>query len=167
MNTFNRYILPAALLLAGFATGSYAADIEVSGAWARATAPGQQAASVDATLTSKQDATVVGVSSPVAGTAALHSMTMDGGMMKMRQVDSIALPAGKAVNLHDGGYHLMLEGLKAPLKEGDTVPLTLSIMVGNRMEKVEVRAAVGSLTATEAPTMKHDHEHMHMNMKMD
>ena len=166
MKPFKRYIWSAALLLVGFATISQAADIEVSGAWTRASAPGQQAASVDATLTSKHDAELVGVSSPVCSSATLHSMTMDGGMMQMREVESIALPAGKPVNLHDGGYHLMLEHLKAPLKEGDTVPLTLSIKVGNKTEKVEVKATVGSLTATEAPMLM-KHEQMDMKMKMD
>ena len=141
----------------------FAGDIQVENVWTRASAPGQQAASVDATIISKQDATLVGVSSPASKSASLHSMTMGGGMMMMRQVDAIALPSGKAVNLHDGGYHLMLEELKAPLKEGDTVPLTLSIKVGNSVEKIEVRATVGSLTATDPPAMGNGH----MNMKMD
>lgn len=154
----------AAFVLAGFAVNSHAAEVEVSSAWARATAPGQHSASIDVTLTSKQDASLVGVSSPASESATLHSMTMDGGMMKMREVKAISLPAGKAVNLQQSGYHLMLEGLKAPLKEGDSVPLTLSIRIGKDVKKVEARAAVGALTATGAPGMKHDNDHMHMKM---
>ena len=63
--------------------------------------------------------------SPAAASVELHSMTMDGDVMKMRQVDAIDLPAGQTVELKPGGYHLMLIGLKAPLKAGDKFPLTL------------------------------------------
>jgi periplasmic copper chaperone A len=153
MSKLNRFGLLATTLLVSFASYAYAAsdkkDIEISGAWTRATAPGQDAAGVDMTITSKQMATLVGVSSPVAKTAEMHSMTSEGGMMRMREVKSIELPAGKRVNLSEGGYHLMLNGLKAPLKEGDTVPLTLSIKAGKQdVVKLETRAVVRSLHAT-------------------
>jgi copper(I)-binding protein len=152
------------LLAALFISASvYAGDIQVENAWARATAPGQDAASVDLTITSKHAATLVGVSSPVATTAQLHSMVTEGGMMRMREVAFIALPAGKTVNLGESGYHLMLNGLKAPLKEGETVPLTLSIRVGKQgAVKVETRAEVRSLTA--APPQKIEHQQMKMQM---
>lgn len=132
----------------------YAGDIQVEGAWARATAPGQDAGSVDMTITSKNAATLLGVSSPVCKTVQLHSMTMshDGGMMRMGEVEAIELPAGKRVSLSKGGYHLMLTGLKAPLKAGESLPLTLSIRVGKNTMKVEVKAAVKPLTATRNST---------------
>ena len=79
-----------------FCTSVYAGDIQIQNAWARATAPGQDAASVDLTITSKHAATLSGVSSPVARTAALHSMVMEGGMMRMRKVASIDLQIGRA-----------------------------------------------------------------------
>ena len=129
----------------------FAGDIQVENAWARATAPGQDAAGVDLTITSKQAATLIGVSSTACKTVELHSMTMphDGGMMKMREVETIALPAGKPVNLRAGGYHLMMTGLKAPLKAGVSVPLTLRFKVANkRIVKVEAMAEVKSLNAT-------------------
>jgi hypothetical protein len=153
MNKLNQLGLSAAILLASFA--SYAAGdmegIEISGAWTRATAPGQDAAGVDMTITSKQAAALVGVASPAAGSAELHSMTTEGGMMRMREVQSIELPAGKPVNLKESGYHLMLNGLKAPLKEGESVPLTLSIKAGKQgVIKIETRAEVRSLHATKA-----------------
>lgn len=149
----------ATALLPSFA--SYAAsnvgDIEISGAWTRATAPGQEAAGVDLTITSKHAATLVGVSSPAAASAELHSMTSEGGMMKMREVQAIALPAGNRVNLKEGGYHLMLNGLKAPLKEGETVPLTLSFKAGKQaIVKIEAGAEVRSLHATSA-SMQEEH----------
>jgi copper(I)-binding protein len=54
-------------------------------------------------------------------------MAMDGGVMKMRAIPSLALPAGKAVDLKPGGYHVMLMDLKAQVKDGDTVPVTLVV----------------------------------------
>jgi len=156
--------LTAALLvsLAGHAAGN-AGNIEISGAWTRATAPGQDQASVDMTITSKQAAALVGVSSPAARKIELHSMVTEGGMMRMREVKSIELPAGKAVSLGESGYHVMLNGLKAPLKEGETVPLTLDIKIGNDVTRVETSAKVGSLTETGAPAMGHEHMHMKMD----
>lgn len=165
MSKLNRFGWLFAALLISFA--SYAAgntaDIEISGAWTRATAPGQDQAGVDLTITSKQDATLVGVSSPAAKTVELHSMTTEGGMMRMREVKTIELPAGKRVNLSESGYHLMLNGLKAPLKEGETLPLTLDIKVGKQAAvKIETKAEVRSLTATQAPSRDDDHMHMKM-----
>jgi copper(I)-binding protein len=153
------------LLAALFISASvYAGDIQVENAWARATAPGQDAGSVDLTITSKHAAALVGVSSRVARTSELHSMVMEGGMMRMRRVASIDLPAGKAVNLAESGYHLMLNGLKAPLKEGETVPLMLSIRMAKQgVVKVAAKAKVISLTAA-AP---HKIEHQQMKMQMN
>ena len=154
------------LLAALFISASvYAGDIRVENAWARATAPGQDAASVDLSITSKHPATLVGVSSGVSKTAQLHSMVTEDGMMKMREVAFIALPAGKTVNLGESGYHLMLNGLKAPLKEGETVPLTLSFkVVKHGVLKIKTRAVVRSLTATSARPQKIEHQQMNMQM---
>lgn len=154
MNKLYRYAVFAAAVLfgcPGFAAGGTAGhpqDIEVSAAWTRATAPGQDAASVDMTITSKRAATLVGVSSP-AGTAELHSMTDKDGMMSMREVQAIELPAGKPVNLGDSGYHVMLTGLKAPLKEGGSVPLTLTFRLDAHLAvKIRTSAEVRSLHST-------------------
>ena len=142
----------------------YAGDIQVENGWARASAPGQDAASVDMIITSKLAATLVAVTSPACKAVELHRMTTEGGMMKMREVNSIDLPAGKTVRLGESGYHLMLVGLKVPLKAGETVPLTLSFKVGEQaVVKLETHAAVKSLTATKTPA--HNDEHMH-NMPM-
>jgi copper(I)-binding protein len=138
----------------------YAADIQVEAAWSRATAPGQEAAMVDLTITSAKDAKLVGFSSPGSKTAEMHSMTHDNGMMKMREVKSIELPAGKHVALGESGYHLMLLGLKSPLKAGDALPLTLNIKVGNSDVKLDVKADVKPLTEAAPKVDEHMH-HMH------
>lgn len=140
----------------------YASDVTAEGAWSRATAPGQDSAMVDMSVTSKQAATLVGFFSPACKSAELHSMTHEGGVMKMREVKEVALPAGQRVNLGESGYHLMLLGLKAPLKEGEAVPLTLSVRLANkRIVKIETKAEVKPLT--EARAAPQDGGHMHHN----
>jgi len=151
-------LLGAMLLSAGV----YAGDIQVDGAWARATVPGQDSAMVDLRITSKQAASLVGISTPAAKSAALHSMTHDNGMMKMSEVKSLELPAGKTVDLGQNGYHLMLTGLKAPLKAGESLPLTLNLKVGNKgAVKIEVTAEVKPLTEIKAAVPADEHMHHH------
>jgi copper(I)-binding protein len=135
--------LLAALLLS---VSAYADDIKVEGAWTRATLPGQDMAMVYMDITSKQAATIVGVSSSVAKTAEMHTMEHKGGMMKMYQVKSISLPANARLNMNMHGYHLVLNGLKGPLKAGATVPLTLNIETADKRSlKVDVQAEVRPL----------------------
>ncbi|MEO8332455.1 MAG: copper chaperone PCu(A)C [Gallionella sp.] len=139
------------LLLAALLLGAdvYAGDIQVEDAWSRATAPGQEAATVDFSITSAQPATLLGVSSAASKTVEMHSMTHENGVMKMREVKEIELPPGKRVSLGESGYHLMLTGLKAPLKAGEHIPLTLTIkLADNRTVKVKTKAEVRPLTST-------------------
>lgn len=70
---------------------------------------------------------LTGARTPIAASVEIHSSTMDGDVMRMRQVDALELPAGSEMKLrHNGGtHHLMLVGLKQPLKEGDRFPVTL------------------------------------------
>ena len=80
----------------------------------------------------------------MAGAAELHNHIMENGIARMRRVDAIDVPAGNSVTLKPGGYHLMLTDLKAPLKEGDLVKLTL---VFEKAGEIEVEATVGPLGA--------------------
>lgn len=68
---------------------------------------------------------LVGVSTPIAGSADIHESLEENGVMKMRGVAGVALEPGKPVTFRPGGYHVMLMGLKQPLKAGDSFPLTL------------------------------------------
>ena len=121
-----------------------AAQVKVEGAWARPTVPGQPVGGGYLTLRSVGADRLLGGSTPVADRLELHSMVMRGNVMKMRQLDAIALPAGQSVKLEPGAQHLMLVGLKAPLKVGDKLPLTL------KFEKAgEVKA---EMTVTSGPT---------------
>lgn len=134
----------AALLLGASA---YAGDIQVEGAWTRATAAGRDSSSVFMFITSKQDATLVGASSTAAKSVELRTMLHKGGMMKTITVETVALPANKRVDMtsiHD--YHMALTGLKAPLRAGSTVPMTLNIeMADKRNVKIDVKVEVKPL----------------------
>lgn len=154
--------LICALSLATFTLSAFTKDeaIEVKNAWARATVPGQQATGAFMTLTAAQGAKLVGVASAV-GVAQVHEMKMEGGVMKMNQVKGgLSLPAGKAVELKPGGYHVMLMDLKAPLVKDSTVPLTLIFMDDRGLEsrlvlKVLVAASAPHAAQEKQATMDH------------
>ena len=124
------------------------AQVTVGEPWVRATVAAQKATGGFMTLTSTQNTKLIGVSSPVAGVVEVHEMKMDNDMMRMRQIPSLDLPAGKPVKLAPGGYHLMLLDLKQPLKNGDKVPLTLEIEDAQKVRsKVVIEAPVKPLNA--------------------
>ena len=100
--------------------------ITIEHAHARPTAAGQPIGGGYMTLVNGGGADrLVSVSAPVSKSAEMHMMKMKGDVMEMRQVEAIELPAGKTVALEPGGYHLMFVGLKAPLKAGESFPMTL------------------------------------------
>ncbi|MDH2916022.1 MAG: copper chaperone PCu(A)C [Gallionella sp.] len=151
-------ILSAGLLTMAAVTTAYADEVKVKDAWTRATAPGQDSAMVQLVITSKKAAKLVGIACKDANTSELHSMVMEGEMMKMRQVDSIDLPAGKAVDLGEAGYHLMLMGLKKPLAEGKKTNCEMIVRgADGKEQKVQVIAKVKPLTESAA----HGHMHHH------
>lgn len=118
--------LPIAVALL-FTALAAQAQVKVDDPWVRATVAPQKATGAFMQLTSAKAAKVVAASSPVADMVEIHEMKMDDGVMKMRAVDALALPAGQAVALKPGSYHVMLMGLKGQIKAGDTVPLTLTV----------------------------------------
>lgn len=100
--------------------------IDIGHPWARPTAAGQVAGGGYLKLTNAGAADrLLSASSEVAESVELHTMSMDGNVMRMRQVEAIDLPAGQTVELKPGGLHIMFMGLKAPLKEGDKFPVKL------------------------------------------
>lgn len=120
--------IPLPLLLAlSLATAAAQAQTAATAPWVRATVAGQQATGLFVELKSPTAARLVGGSSPLAASVEVHEMSMDNGVMRMRALPALALPAGQAVSLKPGGYHVMLMGLKQPVKAGDTVPVTLTI----------------------------------------
>jgi copper(I)-binding protein len=117
--------------------------------WVRGTAAEQKATGAFMQLTSTAGGKLVAAKSPVAGVVEIHEMAMDGNVMKMRAIPGLDLPAGKAVELKPGGYHVMLMDLKKQLKEGETVALTLVVEgKDGKRENLEVKAPVKALSAT-------------------
>ena len=150
--------LTVASLSPAFAQTTSAAPIMVENAWARAT-PGNIKTG-GAYMTLKDMGTspdqLVGVSTPVADKAELHIMTEDNGVMKMRPVAAIPVEPGKPTELKPGGYHVMLMGLKNPLKEGDSFPMTLKFEKAGTIQvtvKVEKPGAMAPMPGMK-PGMK-------------
>jgi len=140
-------LLSAAALAALMALPA-AAQVAVADAWIRGTVAGQKATGAFMQLTSLTDMALVGAASPAAKVVEIHQMKQEGGMMKMNAVDRVALPANKTVELKPGGYHIMMMDLTQPLRDGETVPLTLTFEdKAGKKQTVEVKAAVRSLTA--------------------
>ncbi|MFZ9252624.1 MAG: copper chaperone PCu(A)C, partial [Hylemonella sp.] len=119
--------LKTLIAILAFSSGALSAQtVEIKDAWARATVPGQKASGAFMKITAKEDAQLVGLSSPVAGVVELHEMKMEADVMRMRAVaGGLSLPAGKTLELKPGGYHVMLMDLKVTLTTDGTVPLTL------------------------------------------
>ena len=125
-----------------------AAQTTVSDAWVRGTVAQQKVTGAFMTLTSAQGGKLLSATSPAAGVVEVHEMAMEGNTMKMRAVPVLDLPAGKAVQLKPGGFHVMLIDLKQPLKEGDTVPITLNVEgKDGKKEVLSVNAPVRALAA--------------------
>jgi len=131
--------------LFALSTMASAADLTIDGAWVRGTVPAQKATGAFMKITSKQDAALVGASTPLADKAEVHEMKMQGDVMKMNAIPRLPLPAGKPVELSPGGYHIMLFGLKQPLKAGDKLPLELQIEQGGKRETVKVDVEIRPL----------------------
>lgn len=127
--------------------------IDIGHPYARATVAGQPTGGGFLSLKNAgADDRLLSVSADVSKSVELHSMAMDGDVMKMRQVDAIDVPAGKSVELKPGGLHIMFIGLKAPLKAGDKFPLKLKFeKAGEVTVQVNVEAASGA-----SHDMKHE-----------
>jgi hypothetical protein len=116
--------------------------VQVDQPWVRTTVAEQKTTGAYMTLTSPQGGTLVGASSPVASSVEVHEMKMEGDVMRMRALDTLALPAGQKVEFKPNAYHFMLLGLKHPVKAGDVVPITLEIKdAAGKQQTVEVRAS--------------------------
>ncbi|QND51594.1 copper chaperone PCu(A)C [Phyllobacterium sp. 628] len=125
-----------------------AGDLVLAGAYARATLPGAKVGGgyVSITNGAREADRLLGGSSPAAGRVEVHEMKMEGEVMKMRKLaDGVEIPAGGIVRLAPGGLHLMLIDIKAPLKEGETIPVTLEFQ---KAGKVNINLAVEAANAS-------------------
>lgn len=102
-------------------------SVRIREARALATVPGQSVAAAYMTIESALPARIVSASSDSAASVQIHEMSMRDGIMRMRRVKGLDLPAGREVRLAPGGIHLMLAGLKKGLRAGETVDLSLTV----------------------------------------
>ena len=131
------------------------AQTQVEDAWVRATVAGQQATGAFMTVTASSDSKLLSVQTPVAKIVQIHESTMKNDVMSMQPVDFVALPAGKAVTLDPHSYHVMLIDLVGQVKEGDKVPLILTVENANgEKESIKVEAEARALNTS-------DHSKMH------
>ena len=129
------------------ATGVLAqtSQLEVTNAWARATPAKAENGVAYLTIQSPTADRLVSASSPVAKKAELHTMSMEGMVMKMRPMAGFDIPAGQSVTLKPNGDHVMLMGLNKPLREGQSFPLTLNFeKAGPRTVTVAVEKAAAA-----------------------
>jgi len=157
MNPISRTL--SILFAVVLAAGAQAQTVEVKNAWVRATVQGQKATGAFMQITAPAASTLVSISTPVAAVAEVHEMKMDGDVMRMRPLTKgLELPAGTAVQLQPGGYHLMLMELKLPLQKDTTIPITLTLQNSKGVQSTqELRVPV--LTA--APKGQAEHQHNH------
>jgi copper(I)-binding protein len=162
-HTLRRSLCIALLAMLPIATvhahGGRAGDVEIGHPFATPTPTGAvNGAAYIATLLNRgtQPDRLLRVTTPIAQRAEIHTMAVDaGGVMRMREAGEIALAPGVAVKMRPGaGYHLMLIGLKQPLKEGDSFPLTMEFERGGKTE-VKVVVQVPKARAGDADEHKH------------
>ena len=153
-------MLAATLSLVAAIAMAQSNTLKIENPWTRATAPGAAVGGGFATIrnSGKSADRLLGASSPVSAATELHDMAMVGDVMKMREVKGVVVPAGGVLELKPGGHHLMFINLKAPLKQGDKVPVTLKF---EKAGEVKVELVVGSLGASAAGAQGHGDMHKH------
>jgi len=142
LRPFTALAIALAVSLPGHAQETKLKDLLIDNPYSRATVTNQRSGGAYVTIENKGKNAdkLVGASSPVAKTVEIHTMTMDGNVMKMREVGQIEIPAAGRIEMKPGdGYHLMLMGLQQPLKPGDSFPMTL---VFEKAGKTEVTVKV-------------------------
>jgi copper(I)-binding protein len=161
-----RFVLPllaAVLSASAWAHGVTAGDLKIGHPWARPTVQGQPTGGgfLKIENTGKTAERLLGATSTVGDHLELHTMSMEGDVMRMRQVDGIDIAPGATVELKPGAFHMMIMGLKAPLKAGDKFPVTLKFQKAGEV-KVEVwvetpKAASGAGAAEAHDMAQHKH----------
>lgn len=145
----------AVVLTLAFGVESAFAGVTVEAPWIRGVVAGQSVTGAFMRIRSTEATVLVGVSSPAAEVAGVHRTAMVDGMMGMEPVDSLAVPAHGSVALEPGGFHVMLTGLRAPLRAGQRVPLVLTFRASDgREQKLTVQAEVRSLAAATSPGVR-------------
>lgn len=137
------------------------AQTVITDAWVRATVPGQPSTGAFMTVTASTDSKLIGAQSPAAKTVQIHQSSLTNDVMSMKEVAAVELPAGKPVAMDSNSYHVMLIDLVSQVKEGDQVPISLTVEdAAGTKQTLEVQATARALTAPDHGAM-HDHSKMH------
>jgi periplasmic copper chaperone A len=152
------WIATTALMLASLGLQAQTAPVKAEGAWARASVQGQSGTGAFMVLNASEPVTLVGARTPAAGVAEVHEMKMEGDVMRMRAVEGLPIAPGKPLELKPGGFHIMLMQLKAPLKAGTQVPLTLQFRdAKGATSQLELQVPVSVQAGNMQPGMHHKH----------
>jgi periplasmic copper chaperone A len=117
------------------------AQVVAKDAWVRTTVAQQKVTGAFMQLQSPKAVKVISASSPISDTVEIHTMEIQGEVMKMRAINSLDIPAGQVVELKPGSYHIMLFNLKSQVKAGDIVPITLTVEdAGKKRTSYKVQA---------------------------
>lgn len=135
------------------------AAVVAQDAWARATVPGQAVGGVFFTLQSSGKAAIVEARCVCAEDVQIHETLDKNGVARMVQRERVELSAGKRVRFKPGGLHVMLFGLKAPLKAGQHLPLVLSVEEGGKTTQLNVDVVVRAMTIPDTGPEHHHHHH--------
>jgi periplasmic copper chaperone A len=153
------FVLALAINGQAHAQTSDAKSIVVDHPWARATPAGAKTGAAYMTLINNGSSgdRLLGATTPVADGVQFHSVSEENGVSRMREMHDIAVAPGARVTFSPGGMHVMLVGLKQPLKQGQTFPLTLKFeKAGNTNVTVSV-AKVGAMQHEDMAPMMHEH----------
>ena len=144
----SRLAILLSLLAAACSAGTAQPDLKPADGWARETAPGQTSTAAYLTIVNNGTGSdqLVGVSSDAARHAMLHATSTDDGVMRMRHLDDgLQIPSKTAVELSPTRTHVMLSGLKEPLRPGDTFDLELRFeRSGKKTAEIKVVEASSS-----------------------
>lgn len=152
----NKWILGACLVACSFSAW---AQPLVKDSWVRETPAAQPSTGVFMNIESEKAARLVDARSDAAKVVEIHTMEMEGDVMKMRRIEGLDVEPGKTLALTPGGYHIMLIDLVKPLEAGNKVALTLVFEQDGKREEVKTEAEVRKMVAGEGGHDHHDHGH--------
>ena len=156
---WERFALLMSLFFALYSISFAAPKIEIKEAWAEAVPPTSSLTAAYMVIENRgnEDDRLLKVVSRVSDYAEIHATSVDEkGVAKMKKIEAIAIPAGKVVEIKPGGYHIMLIGLRKPLKEGYKVALNLQF---EKSGIIKVQAEVKSMTGMAGHIMMHNMNH--------
>ena len=113
-------------ILGSAQSSSVEPSLRIADAWAKTTVPGGSVSAAYMQISSAKPLKLIKAESPLTPNVEIHNMSMKDGVMEMRAVDAVDVPANKAVALKPGGFHIMLIKVNKSINKGDTVPLKLT-----------------------------------------